>query len=135
MNEAKFWTTRVRPLIVRAYPGVFVERIENGLSAGTPDVHYAWRSKAGWIENKFREATPQRSWTTVFGDKGLRKEQIAWWLTYLHAGGTGYICAGVGRSTWMITASPPLVRTFNDMTWAGFQELAPVGLDPLRLIV
>lgn len=121
-------------MAVRAYTGIFAERIENGLGAGTPDVFYTWRGRYGWIENKFREATPQRAYTTVFGARGLRKEQIAWWLSYLHAGGSGQLAVGVGRLTWVWAANEALVRGFNDMTWEQFCTRAPVdAANPLRL--
>lgn len=134
MDEASFWSSRIRPM-VSAFG--YAERIENGLASGTPDVHYVLRvdqlgrfydvARAGWIENKYRENAPMRASSIVFGLKGLRKEQIAWWLCYLAKGGRGAICAGIGRSSWIWKATPLFVRTFNDMTWEQVTMYEPIS--------
>lgn len=133
MDESSFWSERLRPKLLAWYPGIFLERVENVVSVGTPDVHYANLEPllTGWIELKYRNATPVRGSTIVLGQHGLRKEQIAWWRYYLHCGGKGWIAVGVGRTTWMLPASDWLVRNLNDWTWDELQTYAPMAHRPL----
>lgn len=133
MTEAEFWSRRIRRLLPL---GCFATRIENGLSAGTPDVFYAWGGVQGWIENKYRPTAPVRDTTVVFpeGQRGsMRKEQRAWWIQYLAARGRGLIMAGVEGQSFMWHASPGLVMGFNKMVWGQVKEDGiPVNHNTLR---
>lgn len=129
MNEAKFWTQRVRKWLP---PGAFAMRVENGLAAGTPDVFYCWRGRHGWIENKYRERAPVYSNTIVFPEGyGIRKEQRAWWIQYLRAGGVGLIIAGVGPRSFVWRASEDLVRNFNLLQWQEVSRAKILDADTL----
>ncbi len=114
MTEREFWAQRVRPLLPS---DSWRERVENGLGAGTPDVHYCWRGRSGWIELKYRKVRPRFNDSLLFFDRGLRPAQIAWWVPYLRCGGRGLIVAGVAAEAWAWEASEELVRKFNLSTW------------------
>lgn len=126
VNEAQFWSQRVRPAI--RHTGHF-ERVENALSAGTPDVWFQLPDgQSGWIENKYLPRGPARDGTPVFGRRGLRNEQLAWWSQYLNKGGRhGYIMAGVGARTYCVPVTAATLAAFNVMSlW----QLDAYRLDP-----
>jgi hypothetical protein len=116
-DEASLWSNKIRPLIVNATIRCALDRIENGLAPGIPDVHYCLDGVSGWIELKNRAEPPKRASSIVFsGDHGLRNEQIAWLLRYHHAGGRAFIIAGIGDEAFILKAIPENVRTFNSLS-------------------
>lgn len=65
-------------------PSVFLERIENSVGDGTPDVRGTYLGRDFWIELK-SAALPARLTTPV--QTGLRLEQEEWAKAYIQAGG------------------------------------------------
>jgi len=108
VNEAKFWSTRVRPLLERAFHNLqhHIERVENAVAAGTPDVDYCVNGHAGKLELKYASRHPVNLRTTaVLGrDCGLRKSQVVWIHRRLRAGGTVFVAVGTPRVTWFVRA-------------------------------
>jgi len=70
--------------------GVRLERIENGVGSGLPDVHCLCRGVTRWVELKALKR-PKRPTTPLFKPRTLRPEQTAWHLSYNHAGGRSFI--------------------------------------------
>lgn len=92
--EQRFWA-RVRAPLVRA--GAFLERIENIVGEGTPDVHGLADDVAFWMELKAVAAAPKRASSKLLGiTHGLNNEQINWHLTYAQRGGNNWVLIGVG---------------------------------------
>lgn len=106
-----------RPAFVR------LERVENMLAAGFPDVIAQVRlSSSTWlVELKAVSSLPVRPTTAVFGDKdGLTVDQRNWLLDWMHFGGHALILGASGEGAhaihWLIPGS--LADAFNDMTLA-----------------
>jgi hypothetical protein len=72
--------------------GVRLERVENGVNTGTPDVHATRRGVTRWIELKVVER-PVRITTPLIKRDTMRRDQIAWHLSYNSAGGRSFILA------------------------------------------
>lgn len=77
-----------------AGPDLHMERIENSLSAGTPDVELCYKGRTAWIELKTAER-PVRDGTPVRFP--TRPEQVEWMNTRGKAGGACY---------WLLLISP-----------------------------
>lgn len=76
---------------------ILLQRLENGLEAGWPDVISNCRWKAVWLELKAVDGWPARERTRVLGDEGLSIEQENWALAWTQSEGHCYILIGVGR--------------------------------------
>jgi len=63
----------------KAPPGVWLERVENVVADGMPDVHVLMHGKMAWVELK-AAVCPARSSTRLLGVNGLRQSQINWHL-------------------------------------------------------
>lgn len=74
--------------------GVRLERVENGAGTGIPDVHATRRGKPRastcWIELKALKR-PKRADTPLFKRGTMRKDQVAWHLSYASVGGNSVI--------------------------------------------
>lgn len=112
MSERNLWI-RVRRHIGSA--GHF-ERIENGVSTGTPDVSFCVGGVEGFIELKFVSGYPRRGGTRLLGERGLRKEQVAWAIQRCRAGGRVFALIGVGMDIYLVRLSEDNVRLINDWT-------------------
>lgn len=73
----------------------WLRRVENRVDLGTPDIDFIGRAHRGWIELK-RELT-----LTPENLVALRKEQVAWHLSYARAGGCSWIILQAGRSYFL----------------------------------
>lgn len=119
MNEASFWSTRLRPRIMQAAPTATAHRVENGLEAGFPDAMYCIDGATGFVECKWNDTFPVRLATPVFSrDGSLRTAQIVWWTQFGRAGGHGFIAAGVGAHTYLFWPTHELLLKWNVMTKA-----------------
>jgi hypothetical protein len=108
MKESSFWAARLRPKLVSVcqelkLPHHF-ERVENAVSAGTPDVDYCVGGAHGKIELKFSPRHPTRLETTpVLGrQEGLRRSQVIWITRRLRAGGRVFVMIGTPQETWLV---------------------------------
>ena len=88
MSEAALWK-RTREHLA---PFGRLERIENSVNTGTPDVAYCLRRKpllppvSGWLELKHVDEWPARPTTTLHVES-LTKEQVDWATWWALAGG------------------------------------------------
>lgn len=87
----------------RARPAdLYMERIENLVGEGRPDVDALWQGVFTPIELKVQPRLPARADTRVFGDGGLSIEQRNWHLNWARHGGRSLIiaCAGSWLMAW-----------------------------------
>lgn len=113
-TEQRLWD-RMRRAIGR---DVRLERIENVVGVGTPDV-LACCYITSFVELKAVDAPPVRETTRVLGDKGLSRDQRNWHIDWRQWGGTSYVLIGVGREIFMIEGG--FADVINEMT---MQQLA-----------
>lgn len=102
MSEANFWGT------VKQHLGPYgrLERVENGVNKGTPDICYTLLGHTGWIELKFKS-----QWPVLLGNLCLEKltlEQVLWQEDWVRAGGRACTLLQVNRDYLLLP--PALVR-------------------------
>ncbi len=61
--------------------GFYLERVENGLGAGMPDIYCKWQGGHCWVELKAPNI-PKRKSTRLLGNAGLNQSQINWHLQH-----------------------------------------------------
>ena len=109
MSEHNLWTMLRNGLGHRGH----LVRLEFNPTPGIPDVSYCLKGVEGFIELKHAHEFPARSTTAVFGNQGLRDDQIAWIHTRTRHGGRVRIIAQVDDQIYLIPGS--YCRQFNEM--------------------
>ena len=79
---------------------VHMERIENMVGVGRPDVDTLVKGNFIPIELKYVHAWPVRAKTPVLGEDGLSRAQKNWHLNWKNWGGTSIIVIGVADETF-----------------------------------
>lgn len=92
-TEQRLWD-RMRAKAVE--PRVRLERIENLVSVGSPDVIAIKNGQVTWIELKAVETFPAKADTRVLGAKGLSVAQRNWHYQWYANDGASLILIGVG---------------------------------------
>ena len=113
MNEAGFYQ-KIRKKILAAFPLARIDRIENALSSGLPDVSACIAGKDVWLELKYVDKWPARATTKVLNRYGLRPEQINWHIRQTVADGNAFILVGIERESYVVDSA--YVREINDWT-------------------
>lgn len=118
--EARLWQ-KIRPWLVEEH---FVQRIENLVGEGVPDLYVQRRNsgRACWIELKSKPDLPKRSTTRVFGDIGLRPEQVAWLYCRGAVGGRVWILAQAEDRMFLVHGM--WAREFNDAPLAKLLQMS-----------
>lgn len=91
-----------------------LERVENVVTVGMPDVVSCVEGSVVWVELKAVEVFPHRPSTAVLGNKGLSREQKNWHLDWARWGGRSYVLIGVG-SKHLFLISGVHADEINDM--------------------
>ncbi len=131
MNEASFWTDRVRPGLIAGCRAAGLrhhfERVENAVAVGTPDVDWCVAGVAGKIELKYSPRHPARPATPVLGRAGgLRRSQVVWISRRGWAGGRCFVMIGTPERTWLLNVGGwPAARL------AGIGLLSSAALDEI----
>ena len=87
LKEQRLWDSMKR----HAPKGFILERIENVVKAGTPDVIVRFPGKPWrWVELK-SPASPKRADTRLLGSEGLNKDQMNWHIKAALSGGDNYV--------------------------------------------
>lgn len=122
MSESNLWV-RFRD---RTKEVLRLQRLENAVGAGVPDVFYAFRDGAGsgFVELKHAKDYPKRQTTQVFGRGGLRAEQIQWCYSFATSGVVVWILAQVGDDVFLVHGSK--AREFNSFTEEDLREESEV---------
>lgn len=118
MSESNAWKTLRKEAFK---PGDRVDRIENAVGAGFPDVNGCLRTSIGgafgsefWIEIKAPKE-PKRASTPLFGSNHkLSAEQKNWFLRQLKAGGRAFIY--IETETKRMLLHGACAERVNDMT-------------------
>ena len=84
---------------------IYLERIENVVSPGRPDVDAMWEGVVVPLELKALNAFPKRESTPVLGRQGLSQNQLNWWLRWRRYGGPGFIVISVTGLLYAIPAA------------------------------
>lgn len=94
LPEQRFWD-RTRARLAQDFR---LERIENMLGAGMPDVLCTAREtgRTVFIELKAVTELPRRMSSKVLGRAGLNQDQKNWHMDFCRARGTAYILVGIG---------------------------------------
>jgi hypothetical protein len=136
MSEAKVYA-RLREHLIGQRDRV--ERVENGLVVGMPDVNYCILGAEGWIEIKNPEE-PVRPTTALFsGNHQVSADQCNWMLRQTNAGGRCWLFIATKQRLMLINGERvgALGIRINKMTAheleqiSAWKVLLPV-LDPLR---
>ena len=78
-----------------------LDRVENGVTEGMPDVNGTVLGIDLWVELKNRSEVPRRESTRVLGNLGLNIDQINWHLRHARAGGRSFILVGLGKELYL----------------------------------
>lgn len=118
--EAKLWYS-VRPRLREHF---LVQRIENLIDAGVPDVHLVCRltGEQHWLELKAQPEMPKRATTRVFGGDGLRPDQIPWLYSRAAVGASVWILGKAGEEWFLVYGIH--ARVFNDASRNALVEMS-----------
>lgn len=114
-TEQRLWDRMRKHAAAAADRRVRLERVENLVGVGMPDVLAIYRGQVTWCELKSVDAFPARDTTRVLGPKGASVAQRNWhhdW--YLH-GGRSIIVVGVGTS-FLVAIPGFLADAVNEMS-------------------
>lgn len=93
-----------------------VERVENLVMSGRPDVDLMWKGVVLPIELKAKAAKPVRWSTPVLGSDGLNTHQLNWWLRWVRDGGQGFILVVVDKDMFAVPGH--LSERVNGLIWS-----------------
>ena len=112
MSEDRFWQTVQKGL---SAPRVVLNRVENGLFAGMPDVFYCFPvNRVGWMELKYWKEPKRRNTPMMSGNHPLMQDQCNWHLSYRRAGGNSWVLIGTeSRILLMSNELIDEVKTFT----------------------
>jgi hypothetical protein len=99
-----------------------IDRVENVLVDGMPDVNYCTEGVECWIEIK-NPKEPKRDTTPLFGSNHkLSAEQKNWMLRQMNAGGKAFILISTNKR-WMLIDGKHADRV-NEMTVSALRLIA-----------
>lgn len=106
--------------------GIDLERVENMVAEGMPDVHVRGNRFETWVELKARESAPKRGSTPALGDKyGLSKVQENWHRQHNRFCLPSFVLARVGKDVFLLNASEAMEineYTVGDMRFVALAE-------------
>lgn len=79
-----------------------LERIENGVSAGMPDVVSCAGGRVCFVEMKSQDHAPKLRDTPVLGREGFSQVQMNWAMNWRRHGGTVYGLVSIERLHYLI---------------------------------
>ena len=94
----------------------FMERVENKLKPGMPDVHYLHETHAGWIELKAEETFPNRI--------DFEPAQPLWLSRYWNLGGVCYVMLHVTKEDTIYVWAGKFARELGQEN--GCHDVAPM---------
>lgn len=109
---------------------VRMERIENLVGVGRPDVDTLVNGSFLPVELKAIKDWPARATTKVLGRKGLRLDQRNWHLDWRRWGGKSLVVVGVGREVYSFVGAHADV--INDFVREDFElHACAIGIEEL----
>lgn len=109
--EQKLWDT----MKANKPRETFMERIENGVGSGMPDVYLRKPDWQTWIELK-QCNVPARISTRMLGAKGLSQDQINWHMQHASLGLYSYVLVRDDQGGLYLLRGE-LADRINDMSW------------------
>lgn len=97
-KEQRLWDRMRRALNGR----VRLERVENVVTVGMPDVMALANGMVTWLELKAVDNYPARESTRVLGNAGLSQDQKNWHKDWARWGGVSLIVIAVEQDTFVI---------------------------------
>lgn len=98
MSEKNAYSNFKKNILQR---GDRIERVENVLVDGMPDVNFCFGSIEGWIELK-QPTEPKRERTRLFGSNHkLSQDQLNWFKTQANAGGRAFVLISTDKQ-WIL---------------------------------
>lgn len=120
LPEQRFWDRARRALS----PYLHIERVENVLAAGMPDIWVlAPSGLVTPVELKAVAGLPARNTTRVLGNAGLNQHQKNWHMTWHQHGGRSAYLVGVGGDRQLLIPGHHH-DALNDMPYAALQASA-----------
>lgn len=128
MSETEFWQNIVRPQLQSFGE---LERIENAIKLGTPDVAYALKlqrsdevAAQGWAELKYLREWPKR-YETIVKFKHYTLDQVNFAERWHRCGARACMLAQI-ENDFMIVPAWNMRKIFNGVNKATFISLAEV---------
>lgn len=120
-KEQRLWDRVRRNLTAR---GVHLERIENLVGVGMPDVLALACGQTSLVELKAVEEVPARKSTALLGNqKGLNVDQRNWHKTWAKNRGKSFLLVGIGGTVqFLLTGN--WADAINNMTVDDIAEVA-----------
>lgn len=112
--EARFWATLKKKLPL---PGDRLDRVENSVMSGQPDVNGCLASEDVWIELK-APTEPKRATTPLMTSNGnhpLLPSQINWFIAQRQAGGIAFVLIRTDKRLMLLRGTDHAER-INVMT-------------------
>lgn len=108
-----------------------IQRIENILVIGMPDVNFCIEGCEGWIEIK-SPIEPKKDSTPLFGSNHkLSQDQKNWFLSQKNAGGKGYILICTDKR-WILIDGCKYADIVNEMTTRQLVDISIYSFEYLR---
>lgn len=103
-------------------PGDRIDRVENAIVSGMPDINFCISGTEGWIELK-SPIEPKRSSTKLFGSNHkISQDQKNWFKRQLKAGGIAWLLISTDKR-WMLI-SGRYIDEINDLTVEQLQQIS-----------
>lgn len=129
LQEQKLWDRMRHSLKDKVY----MERVENVVNPGRPDVDVLWNGVVLPIELKAIEGWPVKASTAVLGGRGLNQNQLNWWLNWKRWGGFGFILVGVDGDIFAIPGTQSdLVNKMNSKELLSYRTSWPALVEQIK---
>jgi len=99
-----------------------LDRIENVVGVGTPDVNYCIEGVEGWIEIKSPSAPKRKTTAVLKSQHNLNQDQKNWFKSQFNAGGTAWILLCM-KTKWILV-SGSWADQVNEMTTDRLLEIS-----------
>lgn len=116
MHESSFWRSIKTGLQKASNNKIYLQRIEDKLSSGLPDVHFCYKGKTGWIELKQLPEYPIKIDTSI-KIPHLTIHQKQWHKNYYEAQGKSFALIKIKRDSYLFKGSFIDCLEATKMTW------------------
>lgn len=123
LKEQRLWDRMKRNV---SHPKLFLNRIENRVGVGDPDVEALAHGVYSKVELKAVDKPPARANTPLLGDEGLNLSQRNFLYAWAERGGRSFVLIGIGKgpSAEQYLIPGRLCDSINDMSLAEVQTTA-----------
>lgn len=130
LPEQRLWDT----MRANRPPGLVLERVENVVGDGMPDVYIQASAVSTWAELKTPNPRKRES-TRVLGDEGLRQSQKNWHMRASRLGLPTWILIRERRTRRLWLVAGMLADEINDMTADELDEVTAAHTWPAIYVV